>query len=132
MSTVNGNGNLRERLREHARTAHSEPYTIDEWDETVELRSMSVGEKYALFGDDAETDDQGDVKLKPSQLGQMVSDVVIATVFDPDTGEPMFSAEDKTELDGWPAPVIEPLAQAGLKASGIGEDAVEEAGKGSS
>ena len=129
MSTTNGNKSLKDRIRAaNAVKANAENLTVDEWDGVeLELRSMTVGAKYELFGDNADLEN-----LRASQLGDMVPRVVIGTCYDPKTGEPVFDDADEEWLAKEPAAVLEPVAEAGMRVSGMTPEAGNEAGKDSS
>lgn len=58
--------------------------------------------------------------------------IIVATCYDPENGEQAFSDEDVDMLSGKSGAVLERLASVGLRLSGLGPKAVEEAGKGSS
>lgn len=118
----NGAGNLRERIRK-AEVA-GKAFEVEGWGEKVELRSMTVAEKLEVVGE------EGD-EMTNAQAGGMLPKVIIKTCYDPDTGEPVFGDDDESWLSNQPASVIEPLALAGLRASGMTDEAIEE-GKGGS
>lgn len=123
----NGVTDMRERLKQRAgENRRSEPYTISEWDETVELRPLSVGAKFAIFGDDAEIDGDGGFNLKMGDLGSMLPQVIIGTCFDPDTGEQVWGPDDAEWLADQDAAVLEPLANEGMRISGLIEEAAEQ------
>ena len=90
---------------------------IPEWDMTVELRSMSIAQKGNLIGDEEPT---------ASKMSLMLPEVIVFTCYDPDTQEPIFTADDLEELKNEPASVIETVAMKGLSISGLDEDAGEE------
>jgi hypothetical protein len=115
------NGSLRERIR--ASEAPTRLLEVDGWDVTVEIRSMSVAEKFGLFGDDDE--------ITLARTGQMMPDVILLTCFDPETGDKLFTDEDREWLADAPAGPIETVAMAGLSLSGVDQDAID-AGKGDS
>ena len=119
MTAKNGSGSLRERIRKSE--VKGKPFTVEGWDEKVELRSMTVAEKVDLVG---EGDD-----VSAAQTAEILPKVIVLTCYDPDTGEPVFSNGDEEWLATQPAAVVEPLALAGLKASGLDESALDEAKK---
>ena len=106
---TNGNGSpdLRERIRESG--AKGFLHEVGEWGVEIELRSMSIRQKDKLS-------DQSD------DLGAFAPGVLIATCFDPTSGEPMFTADDTDLLADAPASIIEPLLLAALKKSGMSDD----------
>jgi hypothetical protein len=92
---------------------------IPEWGVTVEVRSMTANER-AKLGEGAAKGDKTDV-------GAMYALTVIATVYDPTTGLPVFTAQDKEAILSKNGAVIERLATKALGSSGLGEKAVDEA-----
>ncbi len=115
--------NLRERIR--ASQPQVETLDVEGWNETVELRPMTVGQKYGLFGDSADD-------LKPEQLATMLPQVIVLTAHDPETGDPVFTDADLDWLAEQPAGPVETVAMAGLAISGLDEKAVDAAKKDSS
>jgi len=92
---------------------------IPEWGVTVEVRSMTANER-AKLGESAAKGDKTDV-------GAMYALTVIATVYDPETGLPVFTAQDKEAILSKNGAVIERLATKALGNSGLSEKAVDEA-----
>jgi hypothetical protein len=92
---------------------------IPEWGVTVEVRSMTANER-AKLGEGAAKGDKTDV-------GAMYALTVIATVYDPATGLPVFTAQDKEAILSKNGAVIERLATKALGNSGLAEKAVDEA-----
>lgn len=111
------NGNLRDRIRSRPRVK-GKLLDVEEWEATVELRSMSIEQKGRLLGDDAEP--------SPAKVTAMLPEIVIATCYDPATDAPVFTADDLDWLKDEPANVIERLANEGLTASGVTEQAAAE------
>ena len=93
---------------------------------------MTVGEKYELLGGEFDTDSEGGVRFQGAELAKMLPGVVIVTCFDPGSGERVFSNDDLDWLQGQPATIIETVANAGLRVSGVTDEAVEEGKEGSS
>lgn len=92
---------------------------VKDWDMTVGIRSMTLREKTEIIGD-------GEVTPK---LTELLPHVIIATVVNPETGEPIFTVDDLGSLAEQPSGVIETVAAEGLKVSGLAEGVVDE-GKG--
>ena len=127
MTETNGDRSMKERLAERASEhRRSESFEIKEWGETVELRSLSIGAKFAIFGEDAEIGDDGGFNMKMGDLGSMLPQVIIGTCYDPDSGERIWTEKDAEWLAEQDAGVLEPLANAGMKISGLVEEAAEE------
>lgn len=94
-------------------TVKGKPYEIPEIGLTIELRSMTVGQMEAL-GELGEDDDA-------------VLPTLIATCFDPKTGEALFTEDDSEWVRSQPISVIEPLMSAALEASGVDPRAAQQA-----
>ena len=92
---------------------------VPEWGVTVEVRSMTAAER-AKLGEGASKGDKTDV-------GLMYAMTVISTVYDPATGLPVFTDQDKESILSKNGAVIERLATKALGSSGLGEKAVDEA-----
>jgi len=92
---------------------------VPEWKVTVQVRSMTAAER-AKLGEGATRGDKTDV-------GLMYAMTVIATVYDPETGLPIFTDQDKEAILSKNGAVIERLATKALGNSGLSEKAVDEA-----
>jgi hypothetical protein len=79
---------------------------VPEWGVTVEIRSMTAAER--------------------AKLG-MYAMTVIATVYDPATGLPVFTDQDKESILSKNGAVVERLATKALGSSGLTAEAVDEA-----
>jgi hypothetical protein len=90
---------------------------VPEWGVTVEIRSMTAAER-AKLGEGATQGDKTDV-------GLMYALTVIATVYDPETGLPVFTENDKEAILSKSGAVIERLATKALGSSGLTDKAVE-------
>lgn len=93
---------------------------VPEWGVTVELRAMTAAER-AKLGESAMVGDKTDV-------GLMYALTVIASVYDPESGLPIFTFADKEAILSKSGSVIERLATKSLGQSGLTEKAVDEAG----
>jgi len=91
---------------------------VPEWGVKVEIRSMTAGQRATLT--EGVTSDKVDVS------NNMYAKTVIATVFDPTTGLPVFTEQDREAILSKNGAVIERLATKALGSSGLGEKAVEE------
>ena len=107
---------MRDRILSHPRPK-GETLEIPEWDVTVELSSMSIAQKGQLLGDEEPT---------PTKLMLMLPEVIVSTCYDPDSFNPIFTADDLDWLKSEPASIIERVATEGLRVSGIDEDAAAE------
>lgn len=92
---------------------------VPEWGVNVEIRSMTANER-AKLGEGATKGDKTDV-------GLMYAMTVIATVYDPETGLPVFTEQDKEAILSKNGAVIERLATKALGYSGLTPNASEEA-----
>ena len=98
---------------------------VKEWNCTVEVRSMSGAERTRIL--DLALSDGGEMNL------QMVyPEVVIASTFDPETGEQVFTPADKDALQAKNAVATDRIAQVGLRLGGFSQEVADEVGKDSS
>jgi hypothetical protein len=97
-----------------------ETVEVPEWGVSVELRAMTAAER-AKLGESAMVGDKTDV-------GLMYALTVIASVYDPETGLPIFTIADKEAILSKSGAVIERLATRALGQSGLTEKAVDQAG----
>ena len=93
---------------------------VPEWGVTVEIRSMTAGQRATLTEGISSTTDKVDVS-------NMYAKTVIATVFDPETGLPIFTDKDREAILSKNGAVIERLATKALGRSGLSETAVDQA-----
>ena len=96
-----------------------EAVEVPEWGVTVEVRSMTAAER-AKLGEGASNGEKTDV-------AKMYALTVIATVYDPATGLPIFTDQDKEAILSKNGAVIERLASKALGSSGLTDKAVDEA-----
>jgi hypothetical protein len=92
---------------------------VPEWGVTVEIRSMTAGQRATLT--------EGATSADKVDVSNMYAKTVIATVFDPTTGLPVFTEQDREAILSKNGAVIERLATKALGSSGLGEKAVDEA-----
>lgn len=97
---------------------------VPEWGVTVELRGMTAGARVNMV------DESYDANSGKTNLKTMYPRVITACVYDPKTGEPVFTNEDADAILNKAALVVERLALECLKLSAADETAVTEAGKG--
>ncbi len=93
---------------------------VPEWGVSVEIRAMTAAER-AKLGESAMVGDK-------TNVGLMYALTVIASVYDPATGLPVFSDNDREAILSKSGSVIERLATKALGASGLTEKAVDQAG----
>jgi|SRR5581483_2487058 len=103
-----------------AAVAGGEKVTVPDWGVTVEVRPMTVRGRSEVYHDAIVDDETRLEKLYPALL--------IASVFDPETGEKVFSNADAEWLADQSSAPVELLATKVLELSGLTKAAVE-AGK---
>ncbi len=99
----------------------SEKVEVPEWGVTVEVRTMTALDRTRLQS--AAASGEGKVDMT-----KFMPDAVIASVFDPETGLPIFTEKDRDALLSKSGTVVERLAQTALNMSGMGADSVDKAG----
>lgn len=117
--------NLRDKILA-AQDIPTETVTIPEWDVTLLVKGMSAGDRIELM------QTAFDVNTGQVNMSIVYPDVAVACAFDPETGEPVFTDEDKTAILSKSSAAVEKLANVGLRLSGIGKDEQDAAGKDSS
>lgn len=101
----------------------SEVIDVPGWGVKLEVRSMTAKQRSEM---------QTEWANGENSAALLYSAMLQNCCFDPDTGEPVFNEEDLTWLmEEKSAEVVEEVAQACLKVSGLSGDAIDEAGKGS-
>lgn len=115
-------------IKEQVRAAldiEHEVVDIPVWgDVKIEVRSMTGRARSRLLKDAVQDDGSMDFEA-------FYPRILIATCYDPDTGEAVFDAGDVDWLNDKAAGPVEKLARAGMRLSGLSEKAVDE-GKDSS
>lgn len=101
-----------------------ESLEVPEWGCTIEVRSMSGKQRARLMKQVA--DENGKVDIE-----KLYPDLVIATCYDPETGERIFEQPDRDQLAEKNSAILDKLAQTAMRLSGIQTNAVEEAAKNS-
>ena len=99
-----------------------ETLTVDQWGVDLEVRTMSAGQRSQMLQKCTLDDGTVDLDLLYPML-------VIATVFDPETGEQVFTPEDMAGLQEKSANSIELVAQKAMEMSGMTAEAVDDEGK---
>lgn len=102
----------------------SEPMDIPEWGVTVDIKAMTGQARADLLSSFAGEDGKVD-------YARTYPDLVIVGTFDPETGDPVFGPDDTEMLLTKSAVVLERVAQKVMQVNGLGEKAVDEAGKSS-
>jgi hypothetical protein len=110
-----------------ARDTEAESYTIDEWDVTVEIRSMSARQRANM---NTVIEDDGTAAEKQELMWGYL---LCSCVFDPTSGDPVFTEDDmEWLLSDKSFAVIDRLTAKCLEVSSVNREAVDEAGKSSS
>jgi len=95
---------------------------VPEWDVKIELRSMTALQRSLMQVEWADTEEQSAAVLYQTVLQHCC--------FDPDTGDQVFNEEDSEWiLAEKSAQVVDRVAQACLKVSGLSADSIDESGK---
>lgn len=104
--------NLREKILT-AQDIKKELVTVEEWGVQVEVRGLKGSERARLMQDsvDAKTGSVDFVKLYP--------DLVIASTYDPETGEKVFEPTDRDALNEKSGAALEKIAQVAMRLSGL-------------
>ena len=103
----------------------SEVVDVPEWGVKVEVRGMTGAERTRIM--DKASDSEGGVNLQ-----FIYPEIVIATSFDPESGEQIFVPTDRDVLLSKSASAIDRIALVGMRLSGFTKEAADELGKGSS
>lgn len=110
-----------------ARDAEAEQYDIPEWDVAVEIRSMSARQRANMNN---VIEDDGTASEKQELMWGYL---LCSCVFDPETGDPVFTEDDmEWLLTDKSFAVIDKLTAKCLEVSSVNREAVDEAGKSSS
>lgn len=110
---------LRQTILE-AKDIESEQVEVPEWGVTVEVRGMSAKERSKLLR--ASTGKDGNVDFQ-----KWFPLLVIATTYDPDTGEQVFELADRDALNEKSGNAISLIAEVASRLSGLGDQNVEAA-----
>ena len=101
-----------------------EMITVPHWGVDLELRTMTAAERSKMLA--SSVDDNGNMDRE-----ELYPRILIATVFDPKSGEAVFDGNDVAALANKSASAVEFVAQKSMALSGLAGDAVDEAGKAS-
>lgn len=101
----------------------TEAVEIPEWGVTVEVRGMNGADRSRILEKAADSAD-GRVDIQT-----MYVETVIASTYDPESGEPVFTPDDRSALLGKSAAALDRLAAVGMRLSGMDERATETAKK---
>lgn len=97
---------------------------VEEWGVKIGVRSMTARQRSDMQERWAEAGEQS--------ASTLYENIILHCVFDPDTGESVFTEDDLDWLlEEKSAQVVDKIAQECLKVSGLMTDSVDEVGKGS-
>jgi hypothetical protein len=103
----------------------SEIINIPEWKTKVKVQGMTGAERTRILELASANDGQMNLQM-------VYPEIVISTSFDPETGEQIFSPEDRAALLSKSATALDRLATVGMRLSGFTQEASDELGKDSS
>lgn len=93
---------------------------IPEWGVILEVRGMNGADRSRII--EMVSDEQGNVSV-----GTMYVETVIASTYDPESGERVFSPTDRDALTAKAASAIDRIAKVGMRLSRMDGEATEEA-----
>ncbi len=97
---------------------------VKEWGISIEVRGMTGAERTRIL--DLAQDEKG------MNLQMVYPEIVISTAFDADTGEKIFTPEDRAALLSKSANALDSLATVGMRLSGFLAETSNDLGKDSS
>ena len=97
---------------------------VKEWNISIEVRGMTGAERTRIL--DLAQDEKG------MNLQMVYPEIVISTAFDAETGEKIFTPEDRTALLSKSANALDSLATVGMRLSGFLAETSNDLGKDSS
>lgn len=103
----------------------SELVEVKQWGVTVLVKSMTARDRARMIT-------TGVSESGVFRLEEILPDLVIASTYDPETGERVFEESDRDALMAKSAAPIEQIATVAMRLSGLEENATDEAGKDSS
>jgi len=116
-------GSIRDRVA-GADDIQIELFPVPEWDVELELRSMTAGERGICLA--ASTDQNTGRPI----MDKLYARVLIASAYDPASGELAFKAEDEQMLSGKNGAVVERIASRAMQMSGFDDEAQDRLGNG--
>lgn len=102
---------------------------VPEWGVTIEMRSMSVGERTRAMQSWSKPSEDGEGTTVDQE--RFYPALLAASVFDPETGERVFDQNEVEKLNEKSSKVVERLAGIAIRLSGMGQGDVDAAGEGS-
>ena len=111
--------NLREKILQ-AQDIEKEQVYIEQWDATIEVRTMTGGQRAKAMQEAV------DPKTGEVNIGEIYPTILIASCFDPETNEQIFTEADRDELNGKNGAALEKLAQVAMTLSGLTGQSMED------
>lgn len=108
-----------------AKDISGELMEIKEWGVKVEIRTMTARQRARVM------ENAIDPLTGKSSISVIYPEIAIACVFDPESGEPVFTIDDKDALLEKSGAVLEKIASKAMTLSGLTEEASASLGKGS-
>lgn len=108
-----------------AKDISGELMEIKEWGVKVEVRTMTARQRARVM------ENAIDPVTGKSSISVIYPEIAIACVFDPESGEPVFTNDDKDALLEKSGAVLEKIASKAMTLSGLTEEASASLGKGS-
>lgn len=108
-----------------AKDISGELMEIKEWGVKVEVRTMTARQRARVM------ENAIDPVTGKSSISIIYPEIAIACVFDPESGEPVFTIDDKDALLEKSGAVLEKIASKAMTLSGLTEEASASLGKGS-
>lgn len=113
--------NLRDKIL-NAKDIKSEVVEVPEWNVKVEVRGLTGAQRATLLKECI--DRHGNVDFE-----KMYPLLLIATVYDPENGEQVFTPADRDSLNKKSGGALEKVAKVAMKLSGLEQGAVAEKAK---
>jgi hypothetical protein len=106
----------------NAEDIDAEIVDVEQWGVKLQVRGMSAGARSRFL--QSFTDEDGNIDYE-----KMYPHLLIATVFDPDSGTPVFDANDVDLINEKSASAVETVAKVSQRLSGMTKESDDEVGK---
>lgn len=101
----------------------SQMVDVPEWGVTIEVRGMTGGDRANIL------ERAVDANTGLVDFRVMYPEIIIASCFDPETGERVFSDSDRDSILTKSATVLDRLAQVGMSVGGLTKEVQDDLGK---
>jgi hypothetical protein len=108
---------LRDKILAAAPAMPAEAAQFGDFD--IEIRALTAAESAMFLKRVMTRDKGGDLQV---DLGKWNVELVLASCYDPETGERLFQSEDAELVGRWPADVINEVARKAAALSGLGRE----------